>query len=168
MGDISTHTEIAVKQDIKNTPVILTVFFTVITAGIYYPCWFLTRRNQINKLHSREKLSKGFFILGIVIYSISLLLACGSGVFEGIQEANGTAEFLKIAEGLDSVDKFLTLFISIIMIMQSFKVKRIFQDHFDDYLRRNVSFSGLATFFFGIYYLQYKINKFEKYEEVVK
>jgi hypothetical protein len=162
MGDISTQTEIAVKQDIKKTPVILTVFFTLITAGIYYPCWFLTRRCQINKLHSHEKLGNGLFILGIVIYSTSLLLVCVSGIIEGIQEANGTTEFLTIAEGLDSVDGFLTLFICIAMIIQSFKVKRIFQDHFDDYLRRNISFSGLATFFFGIYYLQYKINKFEK------
>ena len=168
MGDISTQTEIADKQGIKNTPVILTVFFTLITAGIYYPCWFLTRRCQINKLHSREKLSNGLFILGIVIYSFSLILACVSGMLEGIQEVNGTTEFLKIAEGLGSVDKFLTLFIGIIMIMQSFKVKRILQDHYDDYLRRNVSFSGLATFFFGIYYLQYKINKFQKYERELK
>ncbi|MCI5123410.1 MAG: DUF4234 domain-containing protein [Candidatus Electrothrix sp. AR5] len=167
MDDISTETEIDVKQGLKNTPVILTVFFTLITAGIYYPCWFLTRRSQINKLHSRKKLGKGLFILGIVIYSISLLLVCVSGILEGTQEANGITEFLTIAEGLDSVNDFLTLFIGIIMIIQSFKVKSIFQDHFDDYLRRNISLSGLATFFFGIYYLQYKINKFKKYEQVL-
>lgn len=162
MGEISVQTERAVKQGLKNTPVILTLFLTLITAGIYYPCWFLTRRCQINKLHSREKLSNGLFILGIVIYSISLL----PGILEGIQEANGTTEFLTIAEGLDSVDEFLILFVGIIMVIQSFKVKRILRDHFDDYLRRNVSLSGLATFFFGIYYLQYKMNKFKKYEQV--
>jgi hypothetical protein len=162
IGEISVQTERAVKQGLKNTPVILTMFLTLITAGIYYPCWFLTRRCQINKLHSREKLSNGLFILGIVIYSISLL----PGILEGIQEANGTTEFLTIAEGLDSVDEFLILFVGIIMVIQSFKVKRILRDHFDDYLRRNVSLSGLATFFFGIYYLQYKMNKFKKYEQV--
>lgn len=162
ISEISVQTERAVKQGLKNTPVILTLFLTLITAGIYYPCWFLTRRCQINKLHSREKLGNGLFILGIVIYSISLL----PGILEGIQEANGTTEFLTIAEGLDSVDEFLILFVGIIMVIQSFKVKRILRDHFDDYLRRNVSLSGLATFFFGIYYLQYKMNKFKKYEQV--
>ena len=62
MGDISTQTEAADKEDMKYTPVILAVFFTLITAGIYYPCWFLTRCCQINKLHSREKLRNEYEI----------------------------------------------------------------------------------------------------------
>ena len=65
-------------QDIQNTPVILTIFFTIITFGIYGPFWFLTRRDQLNALHSPEKLGKGVFIFSIVLYIISLLLLFAS------------------------------------------------------------------------------------------
>jgi hypothetical protein len=40
---------------IKKTPVILTIIFTLITIGIYLPCWFLTRRRQINSLQSQNE-----------------------------------------------------------------------------------------------------------------
>ena len=49
--------------EIKKTPVILTIVLTVITFGIYYPAWFLTRRQAINTLQSKEKLGSGVFVL---------------------------------------------------------------------------------------------------------
>ncbi len=153
--------QIAINQDIKKTPVILTIFFTIITAGIYHPCWFLTRREQINELHSDEKLGKDFFIFGIVIFSISLFLACVIGVLEGMGEVLGSVEFLAMAEAVDAIDSFLSLVVVIILLVQCFKVRRIFRNHFNEHLGRNIYFSGLLTFFFQIHYLQYKINRFE-------
>jgi hypothetical protein len=150
-----------INQDVKKTPVILTIIFTFITGGIYYPCWFLTRRDQINALHSQEKIGKGVFIFGIVIFSISLFLALVSGFLEGMGEELGTAEFLAMAKGVDTVDTLLSLVVGITLLVQCFKVRRIFRNHLNDHLGRNISFSGLATFFFQIYYLQYKINRFE-------
>ena len=159
MSDQNIQT--AINQDMKKTPVILTVIFTIITVGIYYPCWFLTRRDRINELHSHEKIGKGVFIFGIVIFSISLFLALVSGFLEGIGEGLGMAEFLVMAKGVDAIDRLLSLVVGITLLVQCFKVRRIFRDHFNDHLGRNISFSGLATFFFQIYYLQYKINRFE-------
>jgi len=152
----------AINQHMKKTPVILTIIFTIITAGIYYPCWFLTRRDQINELHSHEKIGKGVFIFGIMILSISLFLALVSGFLEGMGEGFDTVEFLVIAKGVDGIDKLLSLVVGITLLVQCFKVRRIFRNHFNDHLGRNISFSGLATFFFQIYYLQYKINRNEK------
>ena len=153
--------QIAINQDIKKTPVILTIFFTIITAGIYYPCWFLTRRDQINELHSDEKLGKNVFIYGIVFFSISIFLACVIGVLEGMGEGLGNVEFLVMAEAVDVIDSLLSLVVFIILLVQCFKVRRIFRNHFNEHLGRNIYFSGLLTFFFQIHYLQYKINRFE-------
>ena len=159
MSDQNIQT--AINQDMKKTPVILTVIFTIITAGIYCPCWFLTRRDQINELHFHEKIGTGVFIFGIVIFSISFFLPLVSGFLEGMGEELGTAEFLVMAKGVDAIDRLLSLVVGITLLVQCFKVRRIFRNHFNDHLGRNISFSGLATFFFQIYYLQYKINRFK-------
>ncbi|MCZ6770160.1 MAG: DUF4234 domain-containing protein [Acidobacteria bacterium] len=151
----------AISQDIKKTPVILIIVFIFITAGIYYPCWFLTRLEQINELDSDEKLGKGVFIFGIVLFSISLFLALISGVLEGVAEGLGDADFLAMALGVDAIDSVLSLVVGITLLVQCFKVRRIFRNHFKEHLGRNILFSGWATFFFQIGYLQYKINRFE-------
>jgi len=157
-----------INQGIKKTSVILTIIFTIITAGIYYPCWFLTRRDQINTLHSDEKIGKGIFIFGIVVFSIALFLALVSGFLEGMGEELGPAEFLAMAKGVDAINSLLSLVVGIILLVQCFKVRRIFRNHFNEYLGRNISFSGLATFFFQIYYLQYKINRFKKQKKLIE
>ncbi|MEE8114959.1 MAG: DUF4234 domain-containing protein [Nitrososphaerales archaeon] len=146
--DKRTHQQIAINQDIKKTPVILTIFFEIITAGIYYPCWFLSRRDQINKLHSNEKLGKGVFIFAIVIFSICLFMDLVFGFLEG-------------GEDVDAVYGLLSLVVGIALLVQCFKVRRIFRNHFNEHLGRNISFSGWATFLFQFSYLQYKINRFE-------
>lgn len=160
IGEGNSEAEVVINQNIKKTPVILTIIYTLITGGIYYPCWFLTRRKQINKLQSDEKLSKGILIFAIVVYSLILCLYLVSGFFEGIGESYGDAGKFMIAKRFASFADFTHLFIWIIMVFQCFKVKRIFWDHFNKHLYKDVRFSELATFFFGAFYLQYKINNF--------
>ena len=140
-------------QELKKSSVILIMFLMVITAGIYYPVWFLKRRNAINNLQSNEKLSSGVFIFAIVLLSISLLLAFISGMSEGLGD-------MDTARGTDAFSNILGLVAVITLLVQCFKVRRIFNEHFNVYLKRDISFSGVATWFFQIYYLQYKINRF--------
>ena len=40
-------------------------------------------------------------------------------------------------------------------------MRRILNEHFNAHLQRGISFSWIATLFFQIYYLQYKINRYE-------
>ena len=127
--------------DIKKMPVILIFVFSLLTAGIYYPCWFLSRRDQINKLHSNEKLGKGVFIFAIVIFSICLFMDLVFGFLEG-------------GEDVDAVYGLLSLVVGIALLVQCFKVRRIFRNHFNEHLGRNISFSGWATFLFQFSYLQ--------------
>jgi len=84
---------------------------------------------------------------------IALLFAFISGVIEAVGDMN-------TAGGLGVLSSILDLVAGITLLVQSFKVRRIFNDHFNVYLKRNIPFSGVATFFFQIYYLQYKINRF--------
>jgi len=49
--------------------------------------------------------------------------------------------------------------IKIVLIIEVFKVRKILDTHFNTYLGKNERFSVIFTLLFGIFYLQYKINR---------
>lgn len=120
---------------------------TVITFQLYIPVWFLNRRNAINSLRSPNKLGAGVFVFVLVVFSVGLMLSIAVPMDEEFTEI-GTAEMLFISWAILEVVAGITL------LVQLFKARRIFDDHFT-----YVSFSRIATFFLGIWYLQYKINR---------
>jgi len=147
---------------LRKTPVLLTILLTFITLGVYYPCWFLSRLDAINSLLSREKLGRGVFVFAVLLAGISILLNAGAGVLEGLGEGSRNPDLIGMVGSLVAFDRFISLTAGVLLLIQSFKVKRIFQQHFNEHLNQNVAFSSLATFFFQIYYLQYKINRFDR------
>ena len=129
---------------LKKMNVVWFVVLSFITGLIYYPIWFLRRRQAINSLHSQKKLKSVVLIIAIVLFSFNLLMSQSSDI--EAQKASGTFGAIAI----------------IITIVQSFKVRRILEDHCNEYLQKNVEFSGTATFFFGAFYLQHKINQLQE------
>ncbi|MHC4489705.1 MAG: DUF4234 domain-containing protein [Planctomycetota bacterium] len=144
-------------KNLKKTPVILTIVFTIITYGIYYPLWFLRRKNAINNLKSEKKLGNGVFIFGIIIYSTSVVLSVVAAFMGGL------VEDLAALDTIDYVRKLFNFYIggvvSMMLFIQCFKVRTILNDHFNVHLERDIRLSGVAVFFFQIWYLQYKINR---------
>jgi hypothetical protein len=132
------------------------IILTVITAGIYWPIWFMTRRKAINTMQSREKLGSGVFVFAIALFVISLLVAISAGVLERVGGE------LLLTKGLQAFSGIMHAVAAAAVLVQSFKVRRIFNEHFNTHLRQGISFSGVATFFFIIYYLQYKINRLNR------
>ena len=145
----------------KKTPVFLTILYRLITLGIYTPCWFITRCDQINELNSKERLNKGPFVFVIVIACICFFLSFVSGFVQGFYGEFINLEALTIVNRLDAGVMCLSWIAWIILVVQRFKVKRIFIDHFNKHLGEDAIFCGFATFFFNIHYLQYKINRFK-------
>lgn len=133
----------------EKTSILLMLGLMIISLGIYGPIWFLRRRDALNKLSSSEKLGSGAAIFVLVIFCISLL-------FIPILILSTD---LSIAIALDVVDSLITLVGGIIMLVLAFKVRGILDDHCNKHLGMNVSFSGVATFFFTIFYLQYRMNR---------
>ena len=136
--------------ELPKTSVLLMVFLTVITLGIYVPFWFLTRRKAINRLDSSEELSLGMIVFTLLVWIGGMVLA------------------LAYPENL-AVEAFTNIVPGIALLVVAFKVRSILQDHLSPpvtgplsstaALQSEVSFSGLITFFFSIFYLQYKINR---------
>lgn len=108
---------------------------------IYYPVWFLRRRKAFNALQSVKKLGSGWLIYAIIAFSLNILLS------DEPEARDGAGTLASIA--------------LIGLMVQAFRVRRILEDHLTAVSGKNVELSGVATFFFGAYYLQHKLNQFQ-------
>ncbi len=142
----------------KKVPVIVTILLTIITLGFYIPYWFLSRLKTINELQSEKKLSSGMIIVAIILFIAAFISAMVSGFMEVIDDGPTS-----VSNIFDKLSTILNLAGNIMLIIRAFEVRRILRDHYNGYLKQNITLSGvgsgLATFFFGVWYLQYKINR---------
>ena len=143
-------------RGLKRRSVFTMIGFTIITLGLYYPIWFLRRRAGLNRLDSPRKLAAWpptAFILVVVNFVLIDLTFGGT---------NGRA----IGVGPALVLSVLRLFVGVLMLIQCFHIKSIVEDHLAGpadqphaLFVEHVQLSGLMTFFFTIFYLQYAINR---------
>ena len=134
---------------LKEKNIILVIVLIIVTLGIYYPVWFLKQKEAINNLKSKEKLTDTPLLITLVLYSFSAII-----FFYQIPNYD-----VEIIGALDIIDAIISLTGAIIMIFMSFKVRRIFDQYYNIALKKNIKLSKVWTFFLGIIYLQYKINR---------
>lgn len=140
-------------ERIKKYNVAYLIIICLVTAGIFVPIWFLKNVQAINSLKSNIKINYNTFLILLIMTIISKAFLIASFVYDSMG-INDTMMMLEI------VSETLDLVIGIMIIIQAFKVKAIISDHFITYLDHDDKLSILATFFFTIFYLQYKINRF--------
>jgi hypothetical protein len=135
--------------------VILLITLTLVTWGFYFPIWFLRIRKTINSLHTKEKLGPYFFMLLILVILINDVL-------------NFAETFLSLPWTKEPKFYNFGMFVSttgfVIIVGECFRIRYILQKHFAR-VGDPVHLSVLATFFFSIFYLQYKINHLSWSEE---
>ena len=150
-------------EELEKMSIIVLALLDIITLGLYPPIWFLTKRKAINRLQSEQKLGVVAPILAIIVLSISLCVSsflCAAGLaIEGLLENPDEVDSMLTTMTPILCAQILDLVAGVILLFPSFKVRRILDDHFNKQLHRGISFSRLWTFFFQIYYLQYKINR---------
>jgi hypothetical protein len=148
----------SVPATLKRRSILLMIVFAVVTFGLYYAIWFLRRRAALNRLDSPRKLGRWPFLIFIafVVFQFVVNIASGSAPLEQTIGAGGSL--------------LLSLFqlaVGIMMVVQCFFAKDILEDHLagpEDNLSSSilvdrVKLSGLMTFFFQVFYLQYVINR---------
>jgi uncharacterized protein DUF4234 len=128
-----------------------------LTFGVYDYYWFLRGRAALNQLDSPRKLDKWPFVTAIAFLLVQLVLIVLSVGEPFRQLFDGGGELVLSAARLA---------LAILIVVQAFKVRDILEDHMmgpeDDASRHPVDaadVSGLLTFFFGVIYLQYVINR---------
>lgn len=132
---------------VKKTPVYLTVLFTVLTYGIYCPAWFLKRRDALNEITTLRNLSVKVFVICIILNSFQLIL-----------------DVALVAQNLSITIAFI---VWVLLVLQCFKIKKMLEEFISEHRPFAYTISGLATFLFGIFYLQYEINKIHALESQV-
>ncbi len=148
---------------LEETRVWVVILLSIVSFGLYLPIWFLTRREAINQLRSRHKIGWGmlaFLLLLQIAGVVALIVSARAGL--AMEAPDAEKSFLLIS-GVIETGAW------IVILIQSFKVRQILLDYFSApesgpfsgpmSLQRDVSLSGVATFFFHIFYLQYKINR---------
>ncbi len=134
------------------------IVFTVVTLGLYYPIWFFRRRAALNRLNSPRKLRLWPLPIFCTVTVVDVIVALASGPGPPAETIGANAAALL---------GFARLAVGILMLVQCFFTKEILEDHLagpeDDgshsLFVEHVKLSGLMTFFFQIYYLQYVINQ---------
>jgi hypothetical protein len=126
--------------------VCLLIILGIVTLTIFFPIWFLIRKNWLNRLSATKKLGSrlGIYVLFIwIIPEIMLLMPLGMQAYETWERVNILG----------------TLSGGACIVILAFQVRRILIQHYNENLGMNIGFSGAATFFFQGWYLQYKINR---------
>ncbi|MFZ3073251.1 MAG: hypothetical protein WA162_08410 [Thermodesulfobacteriota bacterium] len=138
---------------VEKMGVLALVIVMFLTGGIYTGFWFVKRIGAINAMKSEFKLREGIFAFIIAGFAVNVSLL----LYVIFQDASLTEE---LRQTLLQASDILTIVLQVSVLIQCFKARRIFMDHFNENLKKEIKFSWPATFFFGIFYLQYKINRF--------
>jgi len=143
---------------LKRRRVVVMLLFFVVSFGLYYPVWFLRRRAALNSLDSPRKLRRWPFLAFIAYWALAFMV----GLARGAAPQDAT-----LGGGPDMLFVVVRLTVGILMVVQCFFVKDILEDHLagredtslPSMLAERIELSGLMTFFFQIFYLQYVINR---------
>jgi len=148
---------------LEETRVWVVILLSIASFGLYLPVWFLTRREVINQLRSRHKIGWGMLAFLLLLQMAGVVALIVSALAGLSMEAPDAEKSFLLISGVIETGAW------IVILIQSFKVRQILLDHFSAQesgpfsgtisLQRDVSLSGVGTFFFQIFYLQYEINR---------
>lgn len=134
------------------------IVLSIVTFGVYYPIWFFRRRGALNRLSSPRKLRLWPLVTFCAVMIVDFVVVFAS--------APGSPKQI-IGAGASAALGLVRLAVAILMVVQCFIIKDILEDHLagpDDpshlMFEGRVKLSGLMTFFFTIFYLQYVINRY--------
>ena len=140
---------------LKRRSVLVMVVFTIITFGLYYLAWWFRRRRGLNRLNSEAKLPLWPLLLMLALYVSQFFL----GLFADVGDNQ------VVREQVEVFGVIFQLLVGIVMLVMTFRVKNMIEDHAEPdadsgaMFVEHVKLSGLMTFFFSIYYLQWAINR---------
>lgn len=137
--------------------VIALLLLNSITCGIYGSYWFLMRQPFVDSMHSGTKIGR----------SVPTLILAGNGINIAISVLSmamtSSGEALPAIVGVMS--QLFSLAVGIASLIIAFKIRGVLLDH-GRRLEPGYSVSALATFFFNILYLQYKINRMKTHADI--
>lgn len=127
-----------VNYEEQRQSVLLCFILSMITVGIYPCIWMIQRRPFLESLRTRQRLGMELPLISLVASVVHLFV---------IIFTDGT-----------QLESLLSLASGIPMIMACFRARTMIEQELVAMGRPN-RLSGAATFFFSVYYLQWRINQ---------
>ena len=130
---------------LKKRSVLLMILFLVLTLGFYIPFWFVSRSEALNRLNPRYQVSLSLCIL--------MFAAIAAGIL--------VSENIVITTDLAFVITYVVLAFRVKDILNSTLLKQR-----EEQAAHQEEISGALTFFFGIFYLQHRINQLPTEQDI--
>lgn len=118
-------------------------FLSIVTFGIYYIYWLISRGNQINKISKGSQVKMNMLYIYLAFYIGSIILSAVAG--------EDTT--------LDLASSLLSLIGAVFYIIGAFSFRRVIEEVASVGSNEPVKLGGILTFFFSSLYFQYKINE---------
>lgn len=145
----------------KRRRVVVMILLVFVTFGFYYPVWFLVRRAALNSLDSPRKLHRWPFVTQLIVF----IVVFGVDLVAGVSGRHSREQL--IGSGPSLIVSLAQLAVGILILVQCFAIRHILEDHLatpdgemPEPFSQRVELSGIMTFFFQIFYLQWAINHY--------
>ncbi len=139
----------------KKISLIQMTALTLMTTGLYLAWWLWTSREAINRLQSSEKLEEDALSLPLLLFGTGLFVnVCILIVLAGFGDPAKLPAMYALT-GICHLSGLASIWV------YSFKIRRILQE---DWGRAGgcSPLSEPLTWFFPVFYFQYRINRFER------
>ncbi|HUQ89610.1 MAG TPA: DUF4234 domain-containing protein [Vicinamibacterales bacterium] len=140
---------------LKRRSILVMILFVFVTFGLYFLIWWFRRRPGLNRLNSSKKIALWPLLSLAALYVIQFAVGVVEEVTQDALDPSGGV-VLSVAQ----------LVVGFAMILQAFRARDIIEDHAAPEGESGrmfggpVELSGLMTFFFSIFYLQWAINRY--------
>lgn len=151
----STIGTASTKIDLQKKSIGGVIVLTMITLGIYIPIWLFKQKDGLNNLNSKMKIGNTIIIITLLLqiaYILSITLPSFFITTEDMLKMIGGLSDYSIWVKLQTYSFYIGLFAGIAILKVVFDIRSMINSHF------NTKLSWAGTFFFNIFYLQYKIN----------
>lgn len=130
----------------KKTNLFFLIPISIITFGIYYAYWFISRKNSFNEITPKNRIPSGWWKFFLVFTITSL-------IYDLIKESLFTGYGIAV---LDSYDLIISFYFVGCLYYSIFRAREIIEEHLEERV-----FKPWLLVIFNVWYLQFKINRLE-------
>jgi hypothetical protein len=130
----------------KKTNLFFLVPVSVLTFGIYYAYWFITRNHSFKRLDSPVSIPFNWWKVFLAFTIVSL-------IYDLLKESFFTPYGIAV---LDSYDLLISFYFVGCLYYSVFRARDMIEDHMGEQV-----FRPWVLVLFNVWYLQYKINRLE-------
>ncbi|MRG87385.1 DUF4234 domain-containing protein [Salinibacillus xinjiangensis] len=133
--------------ELKKSNIVLVVFLSLITLGIYIGYWFLNRKDSIQTLESKRGVPFKWWVVFTIYLVTAFLLFFTDAVFF-------TPYGMLIVE---SVNTIIAYYFLGLLYYSVFRLKEVLESHYEE-----LHLHKVLLFFFHIWYIQFKLNQLKQ------